>query len=578
MKIVIDFETTDWGIQDGIGSGWAFGAVQVLGCGIKVEDGPTEYVTDLAKVVDVCSQADTIIAHNAQYEAGILCFLGVDISRKQFFCTKIGAKLEDNDLFDYSLDTLAITRYNEGKETNRLIEVGAQIGLYTLPENYLEDGKKMNTLRNKCKKIAMHNLDAIQEASPVVAEYCIQDVDLTARLHADLLKTVGEAVYAHYCKLINVVTAMRAKGIRVDIKKTYEVRSELKKALRSAERDLWCLYGHFNYNSPVQVKKWAKEHLQLSGIKDDEGKESFGKEFIEKNEDVLGVRLLGECKKLSKLESFCKTVIEHEKNGRVHPELNIMQARTGRFSCTSPNVQQIPGRDKIWAPKLRSLFLPEEGEEWYSLDFSSQEPRLQVHYAEAIGSVSGKELAQTYRLDPRNDIYTTVCEEVKRLSGVEMTRSQSKVMTLALSYGMGADKGAKALGVSVREYNKIKKAYFQGASYLKELNQYCQNKMTERGYIFTLGRRKIQTTPGKEYKALNGLIQGSAFDQTAEALIQAYDAGLLPLTTIHDEIALSSGDIKEAEKLQEIMQTCMKLSVPSVADINKGPNWGEAKG
>ena len=48
----------------------------------------------------------------------------------------------------------------------------------------------------------------------------------------------------------------------------------------------------------------------------------------------------------------------------------------------------------------------------------------------------------------------------------------------------------------------------------------------------------------------------------------------VPLVQIHDELAFSVLDQKEAEELCEIMETSVKLEVPSPSDISLGPNWG----
>jgi DNA polymerase I-like protein with 3'-5' exonuclease and polymerase domains len=588
MQIVIDFETVDHGIQAGQGPAWPWGGVNILGCGIKVGDRDAYYETDFENIKEVCNKATTIIAHNAQYEAGILKMMGIDIKDKIFFCTKLGAKLYNNLLPSFALDDLAQEFLGQKKDSNKLLEVGGAIGLYEIPEGYQDpetyyDGdartlKKFKTARRRMMNLVWANLDRIQAASPVVGNYCIKDVELTDQLHKFWVKEIGEKVYSYYCKLINVSTDMRAKGIRVDIKQTYMIQFKLEGKLRTLERSLWDKFGYFNYNSPAQVKLWAYNKLGLRGFKTPDNKESFGKDWIEQNIDNLDVATFAEVKKLDKMVSFCTTIIEHEKHGRIYPQLNIMQARTGRFSCVNPNVQQIPSRDEEYAPLIRSLFLPEVNEKWFSLDFSSQEPRLQIHYAEAIGSKNGKELADKYRADPRLDLYTEAANMVFDKTGNKITRKDSKIMTLALSYGMGKDKGAKALGVPVKKYTEVRKAYFQGASYLKDLNIFCQERMKERGYLLTIGGRRTFNEPGYEYKALNSLIQGGAFDQTAAALIQAYyDYNILPLNTVHDEINISAGCKEVAEILQDVMQTCININVPSVADIGEGGNWAEAK-
>lgn len=588
MEIVIDIESMDYGIQNGLGSGAPWGAVKVLGCAIKVGDQPTYYETDVDKIVEICNKYDTIVAHNASYEAGILKMLGVDIKNKTFFCTQLGSKLHYNIENSYSLDYLANKYLGQKKKSNELIDVGADLGLFVKPDYYTDpdvytDGdvkllKKLKTAKKRMMTVVWESLDRIQEASDVVGRYCIEDVNLTHKLHQRLKQNVNMKTYEYFCKLINVATDMRFQGIRVDIKKTYSVQFKLENELRPLEQQMWSKFGFFNYNSPVQVKLWAHNQLGLRGLKNDEGKESFGKEWIDANSDNEDVKMFSKVKKLNKMISFCSSIIEHEKHGKIYPQLNILQARTGRFSCVAPNVQQIPSRDEELAPLIRGLFLPNFNEQWYSLDFSSQEPRLQVHYAEAIKSQNGIELAQKYREDPRIDLYLLTCSMVEATTGIKITRKDSKIMSLALSYGMGKEKGAKALGVSVDEYVKVRNAYFKGASYLKELNTYCQEIMIQRGFLKTIGGRETYNEKGYEYKALNSLIQGGAFDQTAAALIEAYyKHDIVPLCTVHDEINISAKDRETAEKLKEIMETCVNINVPSIADIGEGDSWADAK-
>jgi DNA polymerase I-like protein with 3'-5' exonuclease and polymerase domains len=37
---------------------------------------------------------------------------------------------------------------------------------------------------------------------------------------------------------------------------------------------------------------------------------------------------------------------------------------TGRFSSSNPNLQQVPARDPELGPLIRSLFIPEENQDW----------------------------------------------------------------------------------------------------------------------------------------------------------------------------------------------------------------------
>jgi DNA polymerase I-like protein with 3'-5' exonuclease and polymerase domains len=61
------------------------------------------------------------------------------------------------------------------------------------------------------------------------------------------------------------------------------------------------------------------------------------------------------------------------------------------------------------------------------------------------------------------------------------------------------------------------------------------------------------------------------------AMVELYKEGLLPLVQIHDELAMSVPDKQTADKVREIMESCIKLKVPSVVDMECGPNWGSLK-
>ena len=79
------------------------------------------------------------------------------------------------------------------------------------------------------------------------------------------------------------------------------------------------------------------------------------------------------------------------------------------------------------------------------------------------------------------------------------------------------------------------------------------------------------------YKALNRLIQGSAADQTKQAMINLFKEGMTPLIQIHDELTLSfDGSDETKNKIISVMENAIELSVPSKVDCDLGKSWGEA--
>ena len=79
------------------------------------------------------------------------------------------------------------------------------------------------------------------------------------------------------------------------------------------------------------------------------------------------------------------------------------------------------------------------------------------------------------------------------------------------------------------------------------------------------------------YKALNRLIQGSAADMTKKAMIELHKEGIIPHLQVHDELDISIGSEKEAQKIKDIMEGAVELEVPNKVDYECGPNWGNIK-
>jgi DNA polymerase I-like protein with 3'-5' exonuclease and polymerase domains len=81
------------------------------------------------------------------------------------------------------------------------------------------------------------------------------------------------------------------------------------------------------------------------------------------------------------------------------------------------------------------------------------------------------------------------------------------------------------------------------------------------------------------YKALNRLIQGSAADQTKQAMLDCYNNGHRPLLQIHDELCFNVGGEDDINNIKNQMEHCLDdvpMKVPSKVDIALGDNWGEA--
>jgi len=242
-------------------------------------------------------------------------------------------------------------------------------------------------------------------------------------------------------------------------------------------------------------------------------------------------------------------------------------------SSSLPNLQQVPQRTET-GKLIRTLFIPEPGEQWAKMDYSQIEPRLLLTYANRR---LASQILAAFEQDPALSVYK---EMGKRMPSVEY--NQLKAIYLGATYGMGKAKMAEQMGVTIDEAEPKFREFHDNAPYIRRLSNQCTAKAESRGWIRTIGGRMARfPDPRWSYKALNRLIQGGAADILKTAMVTGYEEGLrLPMLTVHDELDMSYGEREEAEAWQRVMVEVFadELRVPMRVDLETGPNWGEVKG
>jgi DNA polymerase I-like protein with 3'-5' exonuclease and polymerase domains len=404
-----------------------------------------------------------------------------------------------------------------------------------------------------------------------------------------------------------VLLDMTRKGIRFDRAKCEQLIHQMQK--REKE-----LLKTMKEQAGTQVDVWAAQSIAIAfdrlGIpysKTSNGLPSFTKGFLDSCEHPLA-KMIVEARETNKTHStFLQPYLDFSaKTGRIHPHVNQMRSDdggtvTGRLSMANPNLQQVPARHEVIGPMVRSLFLPEEGELWGSNDFSSQEPRLLVHYANLLDLPGADVMVDAYQNDPNTDFHQMVADMA------DIKRKAAKTIGLGLMYGMGKNKLAGQLDLSVDEASELIERFHKKVPFLKGTVNAVMKRIEHPaagGAIRTLMGRKCRfplwepmewgvnkALPREQaiieygqrikragtYKGLNRLIQGSAADQTKAAMVALAKAGHRPILQVHDELALSVKNRAEAEEAAQIMATAVPLQVPSRCDVEVGPSWGEAK-
>ena len=595
-EIAIDLETRDDGISSGLGAGWATGNGNIIGFAVATEGwqgyypfkhfgGGNMIPEQVQKYMkDVCALPCTKIFHNAQYDVGWLEKEGYKING-EIIDTMVAAAIVDENRFSYSLNALSKDYLGEIKAETDLILAAKDHGVDPKAEMW--------------KLPAEH-----------VGFYAEQDARLTFLLWQQLKKEIVHqslgTVWELESNLLPVLIKMRQRGVRVQV----ELAQQLQTKMRHQEKELLMA---IKKESGTDIDIWAARQIAIA----------FDKLKIEyprtakTNEPSFTQNWLFNCKhKIAKLivkareinkfhNTFLSSIMKYQVDGRIHGEINQLRSDnggtvSGRLSMSHPNLQQVPARNKEFGPMIRSLFVPEEGCQWGSFDYSQQEPRMTVHYAASIGDgyEGSNELIQAYH-EASADFHQTVAD----LVGIE--RSQAKTIGLGLMYGMGKNKLANSLGLSKEEATQLISKYNNKVPFVKLLSDRCMQTASEKGIIRTKKGRKCRFNMweprdfglhtaetfdnavakyGRDnikraytYKALNRLIQGSSADQTKQAMLACADAGFLPILQIHDELCFNVKDESMAEEIKKIMEGCIEFKVPFVVDKKLGDSWGNAK-
>ena len=595
-EIAIDLETCDPNLER-FGPGWPRKDGYVVGYAVAVEGWRGYYPVahagggNLDKglverwIKKVLALPADKIMHNAAYDCGWLMASGFRVEGR-VFDTMLAAPLVDENRFSFALNSLGFDYVKEVKSEAGLKEAAADFGVHP--------------------KIELWKLPAMY-----VGAYAEQDAALTLKLWHQLKIKMREeeveSIFELETDLFPVLLGITARGILFNQEKA----GFLIKDMRSREKQLLM---DIKKESGVHVDIWAAASISVAFDKikveyprSATGLPSFTKNFLDTCEHPIARKIV-EARELNKTHgTFLQPYLDFSAHdGRIHPSINQLRSDdggtiTGRLSMSSPNLQQVPARHEIIGPLVRSLFLPEKEELWAANDFSSQEPRLLVHYATLLELNGATKMADAYKTDPDTDFHQMVAD----MAGIK--RKQAKTIGLGLCYGMGKSKLANELDLPLDEADGLIKTFHAKVPFLRGTIDAVMRRIenaSSNGSIRTLLGRKCRfplwepmewgvnkALPYDEavakygsrvkraysYKGLNKLMQGSAADQTKAAMIALHKAGFNILLQVHDELALSVKNRAEAEEAARIMATAVELMVPSRVDVEIGPSWGEAK-
>ena len=590
-EIAVDLETRDPNLNIRMGSGSVIGEGEVVGISLAVDDwcayypiaheggGNMDRKMVLKWLQDVLNTKSDKIFHNAMYDVCWLRALGLTI-KGRIIDTMIAAALVNENRLRYDLNGCGRDFVGKGKDES---------ALYAAAKSWGVD-----------PKAEMYKLPAMY-----VGAYAERDAQLTLELWQELKKEILhqdiEAIFKMETELFPCLVDMRFLGVRVN----QEQAAIEKKTLVEQEKKM---LGEVLVSTGIEVQIWAARSIakvfDKLGLPYDRTVKteapSFTKNYLANHPHNV-VKCIAKARELNKAHTtFIDTILKYSKKGRIHAEINQLRGDgggtvTGRFSMNNPNLQQIPARNKDLGPRIRSLFIPEEGCTLGCFDYNQQEPRLVVHYAALQNLYGVDEVIDAYKAGDA-DFHKIVADMA------DIPRPQAKTINLGLFYGMGKNKLQAELGVSKLQAEELFKTYHAKVPFVKMLMDAVMRRAQDSGKIRTLlgrlcrfplwepnqfGIHKalphdqalLEHGPGIKraftYKALNKLIQGSAADMTKKAMIDLHKEGIIAHIQIHDELDLSVESPEQAKKVVEIMENAVKLDVPNKVDYESGKNWGD---
>lgn len=442
----------------------------------------------------------------------------------------------------------------------------------------------------------------MRDLSPTdIYKYACEDADVTLKLKNILEKEleangVKELFEEIEMPLVPVLAYIERNGVRIDTEALKETSKHFTVRMREIEEEIYKLAGiEFNVSSPKQVGEVLFDRLKIiekakktktgQYVTSEEVLESLkGKhQIVEKILDYRGLKKL--------LSTYIDTLPEliNPKTGRIHTSFNQTVTATGRLSSSNPNLQNIPIRDDD-GKEIRKAFIPDDGCEFFSADYSQIELRIMAHLSEDENMIEAFREEQDIHAATAAKIYKINIEDVSREQ-----RSKAKTANFGIIYGISVFGLAERLNVDRKEAKELIDGYFENYPKVKSYMEESIRSARDKGYIETIFKRKrylpdINSRNAvvrgyAERNAINAPIQGSAADIIKVAMVRIYkrfmDEGIKSkmILQVHDELNFSVLR-EEKEKVQQIviseMEAAYKMKVPLLADCGWGQNWLEA--
>ncbi len=415
-----------------------------------------------------------------------------------------------------------------------------------------------------------------------------------ARLERDALAPLYHGLEL---PLMPVLADMEQAGVRVDMTAFQNFLGEVRQELSTLTQQIYeGAGGEFNIRSSQQLAEVLFKRLGLKSTRRTSG--GLPSTSQEALEALAGNAVVDAILRYRKLEKMRSTYLEPlprltDRQGRLHTTFNQEATATGRLSSSNPNLQNIPVRGAL-GKRMRSCFVASGGCSLVSCDYSQVELRV-------LASLSrDKALLAAFAND--EDIHARTAALIYECDPGEVSADQrrnAKTINFGLIYGMGAQKLAREIGVTLPQARAFIEKYFSRLTGIRDFYKRVEEDAHKDGYVTTIGGRRrllpnINSSNNQEQalarrQAVNTVIQGSAadiikmamLDVSRDAELRAWGARLL--LQVHDELVVEVPTVHAeaaGARVAAIMENVQPRGVPFEprlkVDWGVGPDWGQA--
>ena len=434
-----------------------------------------------------------------------------------------------------------------------------------------------------------------------VYNYACEDADITLQLKNVLQPKLVEAGVERLFNevempLIPVLAEMECNGVRIDTAALKETSQVFTERMLQLEQEIYQAAGKtFNVASPKQVGDILFGEMKII----DKPKKTKTGQYVTSEEVLQTLRskhpIVAHILDYRALKKLLGTYVDalpkliNPRTSHIHTSFNQAVTATGRLSSSDPNLQNIPVRGED-GKEIRKCFIPEEGCEFFSADYSQIELRVMAHLSQDANMLDAFREGYDIHAATAAKIYNKPVSEVTRDE-----RTKAKRANFGIIYGITVFGLADRLNIERAEAKQLIDGYFKMFPQVQQYMEQAKETARANGYVETFFHRRrylpdinsgnATVRAIAERNAINAPIQGSAADIIKVAMVRIFqrfqreNIRSKMILQVHDELNFSvlPTEKEQVERIvMEEMQAAYPLDVPLVADSGWGNNWLEA--